>query len=228
MAFNNIKEEIGKAIVLKYFDPKAPISIQVDASSAGLGAALIQNGMPVALASKTLSGPETRYSNIEREMLAVVFGLEKFHHYVWGQAVTIQTDHKPLESIALKNLANAPPRLARMLLKIQGYDFTVKYNPGKSIPIADCMSRVSPRPGEPIRDVDINIHLLNAHLNASPTRLQDIKAETFKDPVLQELTNTVTSGWPANRSNCHPHIQAFWNYRDEIGLQDGISLKAIK
>ena len=124
-----------------------PIDIQVDASSAGLGAALIQNGMPVALASKTLSGPETRYSNIERKMLAVGFGLEKFHHYIWGQGVTIQTDHKPLESIALKNLANASPKLARMQLKIQGYDFTVKYNPGKSISTADCMSRVSQSQG---------------------------------------------------------------------------------
>ena len=118
MAFNSVKEEIGKTIVLRYFDSKAPINMQVDASSAGLGAALIQNGMPVALANKTLSGPETRYFNIEHEMLAVVFGMEKFHHYIWGQEVTIQTDHKPLESIALKNLANAPPRLARMLLKI--------------------------------------------------------------------------------------------------------------
>ena len=72
IAFNSVKEEIGKATVLKYFDPKAPINIQVDASSARLGAALIQNRMPVVLASKALSGPETRYSNIEREMLAVV------------------------------------------------------------------------------------------------------------------------------------------------------------
>ena len=165
--------------MLRYSEPKAPINIQVDASSAGPGAALIQNGMPVALASKTLSGPETRYSNIECEMLVVVFRLEKFYHYIWGQAVTIQTDHKQLESITLKYLANAPPRLARMLLKIQCYDFTVKKNPGKSIPIADCMSRVSPCPGEPISDVDTHIHLLNAHLNASPTRLQDIKVETF-------------------------------------------------
>ena len=122
--------------------------------------------------------------------------------------MTIQTDPKPQESIALKNLANAPPKLARMLLKIQGYDFTVKYNPGKSIPIADCM----------FSDVDTHIHLLNAHLNAFPTRLQDIKVETSKDPVLKELTNTVMSGWPADQSNCHPHVQVFWNYRDEIGL----------
>ena len=98
-----------------------------------------------------------------------------------------------------------------MLLKIQGYDFTIKYNPGKYIPIADCMSRVSSCPGEPISDVDTHIHLLNAHLNASPTRLQDIKVETSKDPVLKELTNTVMSEWPANRSNCQPYVQVFGN-----------------
>ena len=93
---------------MRYFDPKEPIVIQVDASTAGIGAALLQNEMPIAFASKTLTGPETRYSNIEREMLAIVFGMERFHHYAWGHKVTIQTDHKPLESIALKNIARAP------------------------------------------------------------------------------------------------------------------------
>ena len=84
MAFNSIKEEIGKAIVLKYFDPKAPINIQVDASSAGLGAALMQNGMPVALASKTLSRPEIRYSNIEHKTHSSGFWIGKIPSLYMG------------------------------------------------------------------------------------------------------------------------------------------------
>lgn len=71
---------------------KTPIIIQVYASTAALGATLFQNDLPVAFTSETLTGPETWYSNIEREMLAV---LEKFHH-VWGHKAIIQTDHKPL------------------------------------------------------------------------------------------------------------------------------------
>lgn len=71
-------------------------------------------------------GPETRYSNIEREMLAVVFGLEMFHHYIWGHS-----DHKPLESIEMMKLTQVPPRLARMILKVKRYGFTIKYSQSK-------------------------------------------------------------------------------------------------
>lgn len=81
----------------------------------------------------------------------------------------IQTDNKLMGSIALKNLTQAPPWLARMLVKVQGYDFAVTYSAGKAVPIADCLSRLSPRPGRHIRHIDFNIHIMNTHLNFSPT-----------------------------------------------------------
>ena len=92
-AISKVQEEIWKTTILRYFDLKEPILLQFDA---GIGAALLQKRKPVAFASKTLSVPETRYSNIEREMLAIIFGWVRFHHYVWGYKVTIQTDHKLL------------------------------------------------------------------------------------------------------------------------------------
>ena len=72
--------------------------------------------------------------------------------------ITVQSDHKPLESIYRKNLVNAPPRIARMLLCIQKYDLTITYVPGKDVPLADALSRVNPCPGETIRghDDDLN------------------------------------------------------------------------
>ena len=75
----------------------------MDASSRGLGAVLLQNNKPIAFASKSLSDTEQRYANIERELLAVVFGCERFHTYVFGKQVTIESDHKPLETIQLKH-----------------------------------------------------------------------------------------------------------------------------
>ena len=90
-AFEKVQEEIWKTTILRYFDPKEPVVFQVDVSTAGIGAALLQKEMPVAFASKTLSDPKTRYSNIEREMLAIIFGSERFHHYIWIHKVTIQT-----------------------------------------------------------------------------------------------------------------------------------------
>lgn len=59
-------------------------------------------------------------------MLAVIFVLERFHHYIWGHEVTVHSDHKPLESIALKNLAQAPPRQRKMLLKVERYESMIK------------------------------------------------------------------------------------------------------
>ena len=100
---------------LQFYDSTKPLTLQVDASTRGLGAALLQEKGPVAFASKALTETEYRYSNIEREMLGIVFGLERFHHYVFGRSVLVETDHKPLESIEQKNLHVAPPRLARML-----------------------------------------------------------------------------------------------------------------
>lgn len=82
---------------------KKQLILQVDACTRGLGAALIQDKGPVAFACKDLTETEQRYSNIERELLDIVFVLEKFHHYMFGRHVLIETDHKPLESISQKN-----------------------------------------------------------------------------------------------------------------------------
>ena len=81
-AFKKIKELICLETTLSYFDPTKDTVIQVDASSYGLGAVLLQDNKPVAFASKSLTDAETRYANIERELLAVVFGAERFHTYV--------------------------------------------------------------------------------------------------------------------------------------------------
>ena len=110
----------------------------------GLGAAILQDDKPITLASKSLSEVESRYANIERELLGVVYGCERFHTYLYGRSFTVHTDHKPLESIHLKHLMSAPPRLQRMLLRLQPYNLTIKYKPGKEMYIADCLSRLSP------------------------------------------------------------------------------------
>ena len=89
----------------------------------------MQGGKPIAYASKTLSDAETRYANIERELIAVVFGCERFHTYLYGKSFTVESDHKPLEMIQRKPLTAAPPRLQRMLLRLQPYDVTIRYCP---------------------------------------------------------------------------------------------------
>ena len=146
LAVDKVKQAVTSANSLKYFDSTKPVTIQVDASTRGLGATLFQDQGPIEYRSKLLTETEARYSNIEREMLAVVHGLEKFHYFAYGRHVTVETDHKPLESIFKKHISSAPPRIARMMLRIQKYDVEIKYVPGKDIPVADAVVTSQPMP----------------------------------------------------------------------------------
>ena len=114
-SFNSLKTLVTQSPVLRYFDVGKPVKISVDASSGGLGAVLLQNDQPVAYASKALSRSQINYAQIEKEMLAVVFGCTRFHDYIHGlKEIQVETDHKPLESILKKPLHQAPMRLQRM------------------------------------------------------------------------------------------------------------------
>ena len=103
-AFDKLKSVITSAPVLAYFDNSKETVLSVDASSTGLGAVIMQEGKPVAFRSKTLTPLEKMYANIERELLAIVWGAQKFHTYAYGRSVIVETDHKPLESIFRKPL----------------------------------------------------------------------------------------------------------------------------
>ena len=125
-AFQAIKDLVHQEMTLSYYDPKKATILEVDSSMTDIGAALIQDGRPIAFASKSMTDTESRYAKIERELLAVVFALERFHTYIYGKPVLVQSDHKPLENIQYKNLSKAPPRLQRMLLRIQPYNCTTQ------------------------------------------------------------------------------------------------------
>ena len=144
-AFEAIKTVITSAPVLACFDKNKKYYIQTDASKKGLGAVLLQDGQPLVYVSRSLTPAETQYSNIERELLAVVFALERLHHYVYGYIVTVETDHKPLVSIWHKTIAAASPHLQRLLLRLAQYDLDISYLKGKKNVIADALSRILPK-----------------------------------------------------------------------------------
>ena len=152
-SFQQIKTLIAKAnnTPLRYYDTNLPVTVQVDASLRCLGACLIQkhNGedQPIAFASKSLMDVETRYANIERELLAIVFACQCFSTYLLGRSFLAESNHKPLEMIAM----NATPRLQRMLLELQRYDVTIKYCPGNQIQLADALSCCLVRASEEIK-----------------------------------------------------------------------------
>ena len=87
-AFDAIKNAINAEAALAYYDPTKEVTLQVDASSTGLGAALLQDKKPIAFASKALTDTDSRYANTEQELLAVVYGCEHFHTYLYGRSQT--------------------------------------------------------------------------------------------------------------------------------------------
>ena len=114
--FQEIRNMMSQTPVLRYFDPKIDVVIQCDASQHGLGACLMQCEQPVGYASRPLTVSETNYAQIEKELLAIVFAVQKFDSYVYGRKIVAESDHKPLETIMKKGLQNAPKRLRECFL----------------------------------------------------------------------------------------------------------------
>jgi transposase InsO family protein len=219
-AFEKVIKLICREVTLSYFDPQQATVLQVDASSKGLGAVLIQNERPIAFASKSLSDCEQRYANIERELLAVVFGCEKFHTYLYGKQFTVESDHKPLEMIHLKNISAAPQRLQRMLLRIQHYNLRIIYKPGKEVMLADALSRTPGEESETI-DLDIKVDLVQF----STQKQAELRKATREDNELRTLTDIIVQGWPDRHKQVPLPVRQYWSYRDELTVEDGIIMK---
>ena len=191
-AFAEIKQLVISHPVLRYYDVNEEVTLQCDASERGLGAVLLQNGQPVAFASRTLTETEQRYAQIEKECLSITFGAHKFSQYISRrEKVTVETDHKPLESIFRKSLLDAPSRLQRMLLRLQRYNLEVGYKPGPQMFIADHLSRASIRETGP-QDEEFQVFAVEVEgmgpLNSvkiSSERLAQLQKATEQDPIMQ-------------------------------------------
>ena len=143
-AFESIKQVITTLPVLTYFDKTKKHTIQCNASKKGLGVVLLHESKPVMYVSRALTEMEQRYSNIERELLAIVFALKRLNHYTFGRTITVQSDHQPLQSIWKKSIVSASPRLQRLLLRLAHHDLNIEFLRGKDNVIADALSRVCP------------------------------------------------------------------------------------
>jgi hypothetical protein len=142
-ALSRIKEIFSAHPVLQLPRLDHQFVLRTDASSVGLGAALLQESEntlhPVAFASKKLLPRETRYSTIERECLAIVWAVSKFSKFLWGVDFVLQTDHKPLTYIQTCRFKNA--RILRWSLSLQEFKFRVEPIPGTQNVFADLLSR---------------------------------------------------------------------------------------
>ena len=224
--FEKLKSVLCQAPILAYYDEKKELILSVDASSKGLGATLLQDGRPIAYGSRALKEAECNYSQIEKELLAIAWGCEKFHDYVAFRKVKVESDHKPLESIMKKPLYKAPLRLQKMLMSMQQYDLDVKYKKGKELYIADTLSRAY------LPEVDmitvpcpLEVHLVKEQAPISDDKFEIFKSETMKDPALSVVSKIVNEGWPENIKDCPTEAKPYFTIREELTVVDGVIFK---
>ena len=140
-AFQLLKREISIAPIMRYYNLKKPVVLQMDACTKGLGAICLQDRYPVYFASKSLTTAQQNYVAIELEALAVSWAVQKFHHYLYGRSFMLQTDQKLLQAILSKSLVEATPHMQCLLLLTIPYDVTAKYIKGETNLITYCLSR---------------------------------------------------------------------------------------
>lgn len=230
-AFQLLKKKLIEKPVLKYFQIHEPVTISVDASLNGIGAVLLQNNVPVAYGSKSLTECQKRWAQIEKELYAIVFGCEKFSQYVYAkEVITVETDHKPLVHIMNKPLVDCPLRLQRMLIRLQPYKINLIYKPGKELLVADCLSRAFEKNNgdeNALSEQDIEAHvcIVNLTLPITDRQRDRFKLETEKDEIMQILKNYIRNGWPNNIKNVDDRAKPYFQYRAEITESDNLIFK---
>lgn len=206
-AFESLKKLLTSESLLVKYDTSRPLVLCCDASPVGVGAVLAHqdndgNELPIAYASRTLGKSERNYAQIDREGLAVVYGVRHFHQYLAGRSFTIITDHKPLLGLfgTDKRMPEVlSPRMLRWTLLLSAYNYQIKYRKGQDNSNADGLSRL-PLPGdvdEPAPPGDI---LLLEAIQYPPLLATDIAGLTGKDTVLSRVKQWVLSGWPDDSS----------------------------
>ena len=188
--FNDIKSALITVPVSSYYDPAKEHKISGDASKSGIGSVLLQSEEdgwhPVHYGAQTLTKTEMKYAPIEREGMAMLFGVRKFHQYVFGKRFVLETDHKPLVSIFQGYLNEAPARLQSIMLKMQKYDYALIWVSRKYIALADSLSKHDMKRqivnDELAKEIELHVNEVKAQVPVSDNMWVVFAEETMKCP----------------------------------------------
>ena len=229
-AFSEAKALLQSSTILVHYDPSKLLILSVDASPYGLGAVLshqMEDGYdkPVSLASRSLSQAEKNYSQIEKEALAIIFVVRKFHQYLHVRHFHIQSDHKQLQYLfhhCKQVPAMASARIQRWALMLGAYDYSIAHKPGKAIAHADGLSRL-PLPDTPdITPIPAEVAHLIHKLSTSIVTAETICKWTDNDPVLSRVRRLVLHGWTISHPD--PQLLPFHSRWRELSVVDGCNL----
>ena len=191
-----MKKEISSAPVLAYHNPKKQTNLQTDASIKGIVACLLQGDKPVYFASKALTDAQKGYVAIKLESLAVAWAIEKFHHLLYASHFILENGQKQLEAILSKSLNQATSRLQWILIRTFTYHFIVKYIPGITNQLADCLSCLGGQK-DTIKLPKLHIHHIPNQLSARSDSLNQMRIAIQEDDQLALLKHTIRHGWPS-------------------------------
>ena len=229
-AFQDSKMALLNSQTLVHFDPALPVVVVADSSSYGVGGVLCHliEGVerPVHFVSRTLTTTERKYAQVEKEALALVFAMRKFHNYLWGQEFTLITDHKPLLGIfdANKNIPQmASGRIQRWALILQCYKFTLKHRSGELLGTADALSRLPIKTSDEATPIPADWVQLVNFLESAPITSRDIKDATLKDPLLSKVYRFCQQGWP-NSVHWDQELTPYTRRKEELSTQNGCIL----
>ena len=222
-AMNQLKKALAETPVLRFYSLAEDVTLQCDASQHGLGAVLLQDAQPVAYASRAMTSSETKWAQIEKECLAIVWACEKFDDYLFGRPVVhVETDHKPLETIFKKRLDTAPLRLQKLLMRLQRYNLAVKYKKGVDMCLADPLSRAH----LPTTEDTLEIHELSSvdqrnSQSISTVGWDELSQASADDPLCAELRDMIINGWP-ERAKVPLSLHPFFGERSHLIVQDSL------
>lgn len=222
-----IKKLIMSDVVLVHYDPHKSLELHTDACESGLGACLshrMNNSdlKPIAFASRTLTKPEQNYSMIDKEALAIFYGVKKFEQYLIGRSFIIRTDHKPLVAIfgSKKGIpVMAASRLTRWAVYLSMFDFKIVHIRGEENNCADALSRLTTNKDDVLDDT-LHLNFITNRFG-KPLRYDDVAKQSEKDSVLREVLGYIKNGWP-DVKGLEGEMKSYFIRKLELSLENSV------
>ena len=227
-AYEALKDLLCSEKVLTLYDSSLPLKLDTDASSTGVGAVLshvMPSGeeRPIEYISRTLSTAEKNYSQIDREALAIVWAVKRFHMFLYGREFSLVTDHQALTFIFGRHRSipeMSASRITRWALFLMNYQFEVEYRSTKNHANADMLSRL-PKPVKHAVVVDECTEIFSLAMDEALLDATLVARETQRDPVLSKVRAYILEGWPQRLESDKELMKAYWDKKTELSVELG-------